>query len=79
MTGVVASFTSESLQGQSKEANELTIIDTAPPINETAKVDRDNTKQVETVYDEAVEILSKLEKNVPEQIAKFESILELAK
>ncbi|KAI8079206.1 hypothetical protein BDF21DRAFT_419663 [Thamnidium elegans] len=79
LTGVVASFTTESLQGQSKEASELTIVDTAPPKNETAKVDRDNTKQVETVYNEAVEILSNLEKTVPEQVSKFEAILELAK
>lgn len=79
LTEEVTSFTKESLQDQSKEASKLTIMDTAPPKNEATKVDRDNTKQVETVYNEAVEILSHLEKTVPEQITKFKSILDLAK
>ncbi|KAI9348401.1 hypothetical protein BD770DRAFT_475133 [Pilaira anomala] len=78
MIHLVSNLEQEALRLHSREVNELEIIPSrSEPKKEIAQLDKENTKEVERVYDESVAILAHLDKSVPEQTKKMKSIIEI--
>jgi hypothetical protein len=74
VTKVMTELVATIVDAESKEALLATIVDSSRTENHPEKIDKDNIKIVESDYDEAIEMLARLDKSVPSNISKLECI-----